>query len=159
MRRIVVAAVVAAVILLFFVLPSFATVYTDWLWFLEMGHEQVFLRTLNARIALGAVAFAVVFAVLFVNIRLAQGGLRQRSFTVFGPQGPRTIAIDMRAAAAACSISAPRSWRCSWRSMRRLAGILAAWPATPCRSARVDPILGRDVSFYLFQLPLPSLPP
>ena len=40
----------AAAVLLF-LLPSFATVYTDWLWFLEVGHEQVFLRTLNTRIA------------------------------------------------------------------------------------------------------------
>ena len=28
-------------VLLFVLLPSFATLYTDWLWFLEVGHEQV----------------------------------------------------------------------------------------------------------------------
>ena len=37
---------------------------------------QVFLRSISARLALGAVAFLAAFAVLFLNMRLAQGALR-----------------------------------------------------------------------------------
>jgi uncharacterized membrane protein (UPF0182 family) len=85
----------AAVVLLF-LLPSVATLYIDWLWFLEVAQEQVFLRTLNTRLLLGTATFAVVFGVLVANIRMARSGLRKRDFTVFGPQGPQTIAIDMR---------------------------------------------------------------
>lgn len=151
-RKIINALLVAAFVLLFFLLPSFATVYTDWLWFLEVSHEQVFLRTLNTRILLGAVVFALVFAVLFVNIRIAQGALRQREFTIFGPQGPRTIAIDMRslrpmfylgAAAVAFFVALYASGR--WDVL------LMARNAVPF--GKVDPILGKDISFYLFQLP------
>jgi uncharacterized membrane protein (UPF0182 family) len=127
--------------------------YTDWLWFLEVGHEQVFLRTLNTRLVLGAVTFAVVFGVLFLNIHIARGELRQRSFTVFGPQGARTIAIDMGklrplfyigAAVVAFFVALYASGR--WDIW------LMARNAVPF--GKVDPVLGHDISFYLFQLPL-----
>lgn len=144
---------VLAVGALLFLIPSFATLYTDWLWFLEVGHEQVFLRTLNTRILLGVVTFAFVFGVLFVNIRIAQRELRQREFTVFGPQGQQTIAIDMRklrplfylgAAVVAIFVALYASGR--WDTW------LMARNAAPF--GKVDPVLGHDISFYLFQLPL-----
>jgi len=140
-------------VLVFFLLPSFATLYTDWLWFVEVGHEQVFLRTLNTRLGMGIVAFAAVFGVLYLNIRLAQRELRRREFTVFGPQGPRTIALDMRklqplfhlgAAAVAIFVALYASGR--WDTW------LMARNAVPF--GKVDPVLGYDISFYLFQLPL-----
>jgi len=62
-NRILGAAVVIGVVL-FVLLPSFATLYTDWLWFGEVGHEQVFIRTFSARLLLGVVAFAIVFGAL-----------------------------------------------------------------------------------------------
>ena len=123
-------ALMGAFLLLFFVVPSVTTVYTDWLWFLEVGHEQVFLRTLNTRIALGAAMFVVVFGVLFLNIHIAQRALRPLAFTVYGPQGPRTIALDMGrlrpffymgAAAVAFFIAMYASG----------AGISGSWRATP----------------------------
>ena len=146
-------ALMGAFLLLFFVVPSVTTVYTDWLWFLEVGHEQVFLRTLNTRIALGAATFVVVFGVLFLNIYIAQRGLRPLAFTVYGPQGPRTIAIDMRrlrpmfymgAAAVAFFVALYASGRWDTWLMARSAETFG----------KVDPILGHDISFYLFQLPL-----
>jgi uncharacterized membrane protein (UPF0182 family) len=150
-RKFLGAAVLIGVVL-FVLLPSFATIYTDWLWFGEVGQERVFLRTLSARLTLGVVTFAIVFGVLYLNIRLAQIALRQREFTVFGPQGPRTIAIDMRklrplfylgaaAAATLVALYAAARWDV-W---------LMALNAVPF--GKTDPILGHDVSFYLFQLP------
>ena len=117
------------------------------------GHEQVFLRTLNTRIVLGAVTFIVVFGVLFLNIHIAQLGSKKVGFTVFGPQGPRVIAIDplrvrplfqMAAAIVAFFVSlfASAHWD-TW---------VMAFNAVPF--GQVDPILGFDISFYLFQLPL-----
>src|SRR5215208_1003922 len=91
--RILVIAVFAAV---FFVFPALVRFFTDWLWFRELGLLQVFMRVLSAHAALGAIVFVTVFAVLFANLRLVQSALKERSFTVFGPQGPRTISVDMR---------------------------------------------------------------
>jgi len=144
--------ILGAVLLLSFLLPSLATVYTDWLWFQEVGHDQVFLRTLNTRIAMGAAVFAVIFGVLFLNIHIAQTGLQQREFIVYGPQGPRTIAIDLRrlrplfymgAAIVALFVALYASGR--WDTW------LMARNAVPF--GKVDPVLEYDISFYLFQLP------
>jgi hypothetical protein len=102
---------------------------------------------------LGAVAFVAVFGVLFLNIYIAQRGMKKLEFTVFGPQGPRAIAIDTRsvrplfhagAAVVAFFVALFASGR--WDTW------LMARNAVPF--GQVDPILGHDISFYLFQLPL-----
>jgi uncharacterized membrane protein (UPF0182 family) len=142
-----------AVVVLFFLLPSFANLYTDWLWFLEVGYEQVFLKTLNTRLVLGAAALVVVSAILFLNIHIAQRGLKRLEFTVAGPQGPRVVAIDLQrlrplfylgATVVAFFVALFASGR--WDIW------LMARNAVPF--GKVDPILGHDISFYLFQLPL-----
>ena len=66
--------------ILLFVVPSAATFYTDWLWFVELGYEGVFLRTLNAQ--------ALVFV---VDVR---PGLRVPLL-----QSPVRATADVRAAA------------------------------------------------------------
>jgi uncharacterized membrane protein (UPF0182 family) len=141
---------------LFFLLPSIARLYTDWLWFGEVRYSQIFLTILGTRFALGAIVFAAAFAVLYANVRLARGALTQRSFTVFGPQGPKTIAIDMGrlrplfylgAAVAALLIAMYASAR--WDVW------LLARNAVPFGT--VDPVLGYDVSFFVFRLPLLQL--
>lgn len=146
------AIVLIGIVALVIVVPPLAAVYTDWLWFLEVGHQQVFVRTLSARFLLGAAVFVVAFAVFYVNVWVARDALRQRAFTVVGPQGVRTIAFDMgrfrplfylgaAVAAVLIAISASGKWDI-W---------LMARNAVPFGSS--DPILGYDVSFYLFQLP------
>jgi len=146
------AIVLVGIVALLFVVPPLATVYSDWLWFLEVRHEQVFVRTLTTRFLLGGVVFLIAFAALYANVRIAQGALKQRAFTVFGPQGPRTIALDMgrlrpffylgvAVAAGLIAMSASGKWDI-W---------LMARHAVPFGVS--DPILGYDVSFYLFQLP------
>jgi uncharacterized membrane protein (UPF0182 family) len=137
---------------LFFILPALATVYTDWLWFQEIALQQVFMRTITARAALGAMVFLAVFAVLFLNLKLMQGALKERAFTVFGPQGARTISVDLRRfrplfflgailAAVLIAASASGKWQV-WLMARNAVSFGVS-----------DPILGRDVAFYLFQLP------
>src|SRR5688572_16740026 len=146
------AALLAGIVALVLVVPPLAAVYTDWLWFVEVRHQQVFARTLSARFLLGGAVLLVAFAVLYANIRVAQGALRERTFTVFGAQGARTIASDRgrlrplfyagaALAAALMALSASGKWDI-W---------LLARNAVPFGSS--DPILGFDVSFYLFQLP------
>jgi uncharacterized protein len=143
----------ALFVLAFFLLPSLASVYTDWLWFLETGHEQVFLRTLSARVTLGAATFVLIFGVLFLNIHAAQRGLKRLALTVRGPQGPTVISLDsarmrpvfqLGAALVAFFVALFASGR--WDVW------LMARNAVPF--GQVDPVLGHDISFYLFQLPL-----
>ena len=57
---------------LLLVVPSAAIYYTDWLWYRELGYEQVFLRGLNAQGTVFAATFAAVFLFLFINFRIAR---------------------------------------------------------------------------------------
>jgi hypothetical protein len=149
LRSIIVLALIGLVV---FVAPWLVTLYTDWLWFREVGYEQVFLRILSARATLGGVVFLVALAVLYLNLRLAQRALKRRQVTLFTAQGPRTIAVDLSrikpllyggatVVAALLALYAAARWDV-W---------LMARYAVPFGVS--DPILGRDVSFYVFRLP------
>ena len=80
--------ILAAVIVLLG-LPAFAEFYTDWLWFKELGYEQVFIRSLTARSTVTALAGLVVFALLAGNLAIAFRALRPWQFTVVTPEGPQ----------------------------------------------------------------------
>src|SRR5688500_1974704 len=136
--------------------PALAEFYTDWLWYREVGYEQVFLRSLTARSTVTVVAGVVVFAALAGNLAIAFRALRPWQFTVVTPEGPRPITMDptrfrpLVMLAAGClglfvGLYAGSRWDV-W---------LSYLYATPF--GRADPILGYDVGFYVFTLPLLEL--
>jgi len=132
--------------------PGLVALYTDWLWFGEVGYQGVFLRTLSARTWLGAAVFVFAFVVLYANLRLAQGALRRHQFTIMTAQGPHVITVEpnrlkplLYAAAAVAALLLGLYASARWDVW------LLARHAVPFGTS--DPILGRDVSFYVFQLP------
>jgi uncharacterized protein len=137
-------------------IPSFAEFYTDWLWFQELGYEQVFLKSLSARATTGTAVAIIVFAILWLNLRVPLRLLRHREFAIATPEGPRVITVDTRRlrsliytaaliAAALIGLYSASSWA-TW---------LYALHATSF--GRVDPVLGRDIGFYIFRLPMLEL--
>ncbi|HSP90241.1 MAG TPA: UPF0182 family protein, partial [Vicinamibacterales bacterium] len=64
-------AIVGLVVAIGLVWPSVAGYYTDWLWFVETGYQQVFATSILTRIGLGAAVGLAAFLVLFGNFRLA----------------------------------------------------------------------------------------
>ena len=69
-------------LLLLIVLPSFAEIYTEWLWFGETGYQDIFLKSLTTKGLVGIVGFLFALFVLFVNFRLAIRELKG-PYTVF----------------------------------------------------------------------------
>lgn len=151
MRRRLPLVLLAAAVLLG--LPAFAEFYTEWLWFRELGYEQVFVRSLTARSMVTAIVTLFAFAWLAVNLVLALRALRPWHFTVVTHEGPRPITMDptrfrplvMLAAAALAfviGIYAGSQWD--------------TWLAYVYRTefGTRDPILGHDVAFYVFTLPM-----
>ena len=145
-----------AALLVFTGIPSFAEFYTDWLWFVELGYEQVFLKSLSAQATTGLAVGAVVFVILWLNLRLSLRLLKRREFAIATPDGPRIITVDtgrLRSliyagafvAAVLIGLYSASSWA-TW---------LYAIHATPF--GRTDPVLGRDIAFYLFRLPMLEL--
>jgi uncharacterized membrane protein (UPF0182 family) len=136
--------------------PWLAGFYADWLWFGETGYQAVFLRSLSAQGTLGLTVMGVALAWLFLNLRPALKRITRRAWVVNTPEGPRSVAVEagsMRvigyalAAVAAGLVAtvAATQWE-SWLFFRHATAFGVR-----------DPILGRDVGFYVFKLPFLQL--
>jgi hypothetical protein len=149
--RLIVVALVA-----FAGIPAFAEFYTDWLWFQEVGFERVFVRSLTVRAVVTALTGVIAFAILAANLVLAARRLRPRRIMIVSQEGPQAVVIDPARirplallAAAAVSVAIGLYAGARWETW------LYFWYATPF--GHTDPILGRDVGFYVFTLPLLEL--
>ncbi|HXW06780.1 MAG TPA: UPF0182 family protein [Vicinamibacterales bacterium] len=143
-------------LLLVTAIPSMAEFYVDWLWYREVGYEQVFLRTLSARASIGLLTGLVAFAVLWVNLRLSLAALRRREFVITTPEGPRVITVETgRLRTLAYVLAGIVSVFIGLFSGSQWETWLYYIYATPF--GRVDPVLGRDIGFYVFSLPMLNL--
>ncbi len=143
----------AAAVVLFFGFPAAIGVLSDWLWFGETGYQQVLLQEWTTRAWLGSVVGLAAFAFLYAQLHLAIRGLAMPFIVV--PSGrpetpPMTLGLpQLRGLAAVASgvvallmaLAAASQWQ-AWLLYRH---------AVPFGEA--DPILGRDLAFYVFALP------
>jgi uncharacterized membrane protein (UPF0182 family) len=149
-------ALLLTALLLFLGGPTLMRLYTDWLWFVEVGYEQVFLTMLRTQVALFVGAFVCAVAWLWLNLRQAVGSLGDvravfttregLEITVPGRRQLRALALG---AAALLSILvglfAAGQWE-TWLAWRH---------GMPF--GEVDPLLGHEVRFYVFSLPFQQL--
>jgi uncharacterized membrane protein (UPF0182 family) len=143
---------IAVVALFVLLVPASVEFYTDWLWFGETGYQSVFLKKLTAQFFVGAVAAAFALGVLFINIRLALRGFVSRQLVVTTREGPIAIAFDPRRTRAVTTLGATivallfglyaSSHWLTWLMFRNGQSF-----------GESDPVLGRDISFYVFRLP------
>ncbi len=145
-----------AALLIFTGVPSFAEFYTDWLWYQELGYEQIFLKSLSAQATTGLLVGGVVFVLLWLNLRLSLRQLRRREFAIATPDGPRIITVDTGRMRSVIYLAA--------LAVAGLLGLFSAsswltwlYAANAVPFGQVDPVLGRDISFYLFRLPMLEL--
>jgi uncharacterized membrane protein (UPF0182 family) len=141
----------AAVLLL--AVPSAAVFYTDWLWFQELGYQGVFLRTYNAKLLVFVATFTVAFLFLFTNLRLARRALTRPQFILGTTEDGRPIVVESKSLASLLlpvavvvsvivAVSAANHWL-EW---------LSALNAVSFNER--DVLFNRDVSFYVFELPI-----
>ena len=141
----------------FLILPLFFTVlnlYTDWLFFTETGYTSVFIKTLSTKISTG-LSFGIVFLFfVLVNITIAnRTNFPQRDISVIeGVINPfraggieRVIKPLTIIAGVARSIFAAQWGALRWEDFLLFKNSLAM--------GTNDPLLARDVGFYLFKLP------
>src|SRR5213592_2668166 len=145
----VVLVVLLALLLLF---SNLVPLVAEWLWFQALGYERVFTTRLAAEAVLGVGVGGLVFAFLYVNLRIAQRGLV-----------PNPLVVQLSSGAAAVDVT---------RLFRRLAlptalglallfgmgaaggwlGVLQFLHRTPF--GVTDPVFGRDVGYYVFTVPV-----
>ena len=137
---------------IFFVLPVTLDFAADWLWFGEVGYQQVYSTEIGARALIAIVMFAAAIAWLAINARLALASMSlapmsfttRDGFTVSLPTRDQVRPLVMILAAIASFLVASLA-SSQWMTL------LAWWNQVPFGKA--DPVLGHDAAFYVFTLP------
>lgn len=143
-------------LVLFFVVGQTLPLYTDWLWFWEVGYPQVFSTILGVRGGLFLVFALLSFGLLYGNLRVAsraaapdvlweledQSGLPSR--LVIEPIFRRVVGPALLVVGLLAGLNAASRWE-QWIRFSR---------ATPF--GLTDPIFGNDIGFYVFRLPFVS---
>ena len=145
--------VVALIALLALIaLPSFAEIYTEWLWFGETGYQSVFLKSLTTRGLVGTGVFAIAFAIIFWSLRRAVHN-QNRPFMVFPSGGDiQPLVLEPRHLGwLAAGISAVVALFIAGIASSQWLLALQFLNATPF--GEVDPQFNWDASFFIFTLP------
>ena len=153
LRRVVLS-IVALVFISLVIIPWLATFFTDWLWFKEIGFQTVFATSLIARIALFVIGGVFAFAWVYGNVRIARGA--GTGFPVLYINRGDGVSVDITRtftklffpAAVLIALVTAISLSASWQTV--LKGLNAV------QLGQRDPLFNRDISYYLFRLPLIS---
>ncbi|HEU4749064.1 MAG TPA: UPF0182 family protein [Gemmatimonadaceae bacterium] len=133
------------------VLPWLATFATDWLWFQEVGFRSVFTTSLVWRVMLFVIGGAIAFAFFYGNVRIARGP--EKTFPVLYVNRGDGVPIDVSrtfskvffpAALVLAFLSAVTASALWMTFLKALNGVTVGTD---------DPLFGRDLGFYLFDLP------
>jgi uncharacterized membrane protein (UPF0182 family) len=136
------------------VIPWLASFATDWLWFKEIGFRSVFITSLVSRIWLFLAGAAFTFAYFYGNVRLARG--TGTGFPVLYVNRGDGVTIDVSRmftkiflpVAIVLSFITAISFSASWMTVLKAMNGVAV--------GTNDTLFDRDISFYLFRLPLIS---
>ncbi|MHB1390325.1 MAG: UPF0182 family membrane protein [Thermoleophilia bacterium] len=141
--------------LIFIVLPAIVYLYTEWLWFGEVGFGSVFTTILLTKIWLGLATGAFFFAVVYANIMIARKMAPGYQF------GPGTEVIErmpipnnivrwlIPLGLLIPSIIAALAGAAGWEDFLKFVNRTDFGVA--------DPVFNLDTGFYVFTLPLLQL--
>ncbi len=146
--------IIAIIVLLFLFLPAIAGLYADIVWYKSVGFYSVFIIPFVTKLLLGLAGFVLVAVSLLLNFRifnkLSGGKLYisrdQNSNIIQEPQEVGKIARKIYLAASVLAgilsgLAVSGNWETVLKFLHR----------TPFGT--VDPILGYDISYYVFTLP------
>lgn len=141
------------VLLLAIVIPATATFYTDMLWFRARGLSQVFWTRLIPQWILFGVASLIAFAIFSVNwLKARRSAVRElaASMTEGAVEIPlKASALLVFLVSAVMAVMNGLGVRSEWMT------VLQFLNRTPF--GKVDPIFGKEIAFYVFDMPFLSL--
>lgn len=152
-RRFTLVIVAAVLLVIGLSLKSIATFFTDYLWFRELGQTDVFWKTLTTKIGLGLIFGLLFFALLLVNLLVAD-----RLAPIYVPAGPEEEIVGRYREA----VAPYRRWIRLGISL--VLGFFVGMAAVPHWSQWLlflnrsdfgvkDPQFNTDIGFLVFQLP------
>lgn len=125
-------------------------IVTESWWFEAVGFASVFWRRVSWQIGIWIVTVALYVGVMGINYRVAQRATRYNRVqwldqTDFAPYGDLLLNIGAIAVILLVSLAAATASVADWETILRF--------LNPSEFGQADPIYGRDIGFYLFQLP------
>ncbi|MDO8684535.1 MAG: UPF0182 family protein [Armatimonadota bacterium] len=156
MRRYFWRILLAAILFALFFGGALVRLYTDWIWFTNLGFDSIFGRILATKAALFLLTTIVFFAIIYFNLRLARkiapipterliyaDELRQR----IGIYAQRGLGMVLVLGALVVAVIVGLGAISHWDEILRF--IYAVPFGKP-----TDPIFHNDLGFYVFKLPV-----
>ncbi|MCX7642273.1 MAG: UPF0182 family protein [Armatimonadetes bacterium] len=152
MRRFAwVALIVLAILFLF--AKQIAQVYTDWLWFRELGYTSVFWMRMVAKVVVGFVVGAFFALLVGINLVAAKKFITWRRWRhlPLGWLGQLILWMETGFRWFVIVVALSFGVIAGLAAAKRWDLVLLFWFAQPMGES--DPIFGKDLSFFLFRLP------
>lgn len=149
---------VLAMVLLLIVAPALAWLFTDWLWYRDLGRESIYWTFTWGQWLPGIIVGLVAFLIISINIYLAIRGAGEAVWANFGRRlRERMMMVVDRSVRrfviwAGIIISALFAFGVGSSAAANWQQILLFFHAQ--KVGEVDPIFGRDLGFYMFRLPV-----
>ena len=151
--RVLLGVVAGGLAVLFLSLRGIARIYTDFLWFDSLGLSSVWTGVLGAKVALGVIFTGVFFALLWINLLIAD-----RLAPRFRPSGPEEDLLERYYAFVGRRAGLVRFVTAALFALIAGVGVSQEWRSWLLFTHRVDfgvndPLHGIDIGFYVFELP------
>ncbi len=136
-----------------FFLPQFISLYVDWLWFKDVKFEKIFTTILNAKVIAAFAGGLTGFIISYINIRISMQVTKGRPLVPFFhnqamPQLGILRHFDM------VKVFVPILIGLFVGLLLNNNWLTFLYYLNGVDSGYSDPIFGKDISFYLFTLPV-----
>src|SRR5436305_12370937 len=133
---------------LLLLLSNLVPLAAEWLWFQALGYERVFTTRLVAEAVLGVGVGGLVFAFLYVNLRLAQRGLVPHPLVVQVSPGAAAVDVTRLLRRLALRTALGLAGLSGLGASAGWVGVLQFLHRTPLGATA--PVFGRDAGSYVF---------
>ncbi|MCK4454227.1 UPF0182 family protein [Candidatus Parcubacteria bacterium] len=146
------------ILLAIFIVPSIFRLLTDWYWFEEIGFSNIFTTILGAKIFLGLGIGILSFFIIYGNLWLVKRLVVSRPFVIRSHQGMqggvgqiRELNLEKYIDKFILPVSLLFGLLTGLVGAGKWEIVLKHFNAVPFNA--FDPIFGRDIAFYFFELP------
>ncbi len=146
---------IGGIVFLIIILSSFTGLIVEYLWLDEVGYSGIFWKIKKTQFLLFFIALAIALLYTGVNVHLITKKLKTLYLNLGqGPGGspsvvslkPKVFKVILYVLAGIISLVFAFSWAAEWNEFFRFFHSQSF--------DTVDPVFGKDVSFYVFSLPL-----
>lgn len=145
-------AVILTLAIAFWGVPRALGLYTDWLWFADLGFAGIYRTRLLAQVILFALGGAVFLSLIFGSVIVARRLSDRSAGEVEFPGSPQARAVERQfarvfvAGSLLLGVMMAASMAGQWSEILRF--------LRPTPFGTIDPLFGRDLAFFVFALPV-----